>query len=116
MASFSNDGRTLTVAAARSRAFRKRNLLRRVETSAPAATTNAPSAGATVRLPPHFYAVVDASHGGDDRGALLSTQLAEKDVCLALARRLRQELESRGISTLVLRDPDTISHWISAPC
>jgi N-acetylmuramoyl-L-alanine amidase len=50
--------------------------------------------------------VVDASHGGDDRGALLATQLAEKDVSLSLARRLRQELEARGITTLVLRDPD----------
>jgi N-acetylmuramoyl-L-alanine amidase len=50
--------------------------------------------------------VIDASHGGDDRGAALSDKLAEKDVTLALARRLRQELESRGISTLVLRDSD----------
>jgi N-acetylmuramoyl-L-alanine amidase len=32
--------------------------------------------------------------------------LAEKDVTVALARSLRQELESRGISTLVLRDSD----------
>src|SRR5262249_32270130 len=54
----------------------------------------------------HVYAVVDASHGGDDRGALLSPQLMEKDVCLALARRLKQELEALHISTLVLRDPD----------
>jgi N-acetylmuramoyl-L-alanine amidase len=36
----------------------------------------------------------------------LSATLLEKDVTLSLARSLRQELESRGISTLVLRDAD----------
>jgi len=50
--------------------------------------------------------VVDASHGGDDHGETLSSSLLEKDVTVALARGLRQELESRGITTLVLRDSD----------
>ncbi len=105
MASFSNDGRTITIAPAPQQA------------SGPAAPATAPGAapGASAVANPaaapaaaarHFYAVVDASHGGDDRGAMLSDKLAEKDVTLALARRLRQELESRGISTLVLRDSD----------
>ena len=49
---------------------------------------------------------MDASHGGNDRGEALSSTLAEKDVTVAFARRLRQELENRGISTLVLRDSD----------
>jgi N-acetylmuramoyl-L-alanine amidase len=49
---------------------------------------------------------VDASHGGDDHGEALSATLAEKDVTVVLARSLRQELESRGITTLVLRDSD----------
>src|SRR6202034_2365574 len=53
-----------------------------------------------------YFAVVDASHGGTDRGEALSATLAEKDVTLAFARLLRAELESRGISTLVLRDSD----------
>ena len=53
-----------------------------------------------------YFAVVDASHGGNDRGEALSPTLAEKDITLAFARRLRQELESRGITTLVLRDSD----------
>ncbi|MGA7444670.1 MAG: N-acetylmuramoyl-L-alanine amidase, partial [Candidatus Sulfotelmatobacter sp.] len=44
--------------------------------------------------------------GGADRGEALSPTIAEKDVTLAFARQLRQELESRGISTLVLRDSD----------
>ena len=54
----------------------------------------------------HYFAVVDASHGGDDHGETLSSTLLEKDVTVALARSLRQELESRGITTLVLRDSD----------
>jgi N-acetylmuramoyl-L-alanine amidase len=32
--------------------------------------------------------------------------LAEKDVTLALARRLRQELTTRGVTTLLIRDGD----------
>jgi N-acetylmuramoyl-L-alanine amidase len=61
-----------------------------------------PSGGGARR----YFAVVDASHGGNDRGEALSTTLAEKDVTVAFARRLRQELENRGIPTLVLRDSD----------
>jgi len=53
-----------------------------------------------------YFAVVDASHGGDDHGETLSSTLLEKDITVALARTLRQELESRGITTLVLRDSD----------
>ena len=49
---------------------------------------------------------MDASHGGDDHGETLSSTLLEKDVTVAMARSLRQELESRGITTLVLRDSD----------
>jgi N-acetylmuramoyl-L-alanine amidase len=53
-----------------------------------------------------YFAVVDASHGGNDHGETLNSSLMEKDVVVALARSLRQELESRGIPTLVLRDSD----------
>jgi len=56
--------------------------------------------------PRRYFAVVDASHGGDDHGETLSGTLLEKDVTVAIARSLRQELESRGITTLVLRDSD----------
>ena len=49
----------------------------------------------------------EGSAGGDERGAALSDQLAEKDVTLAFARRLRQELEARGITALLVRDGDT---------
>jgi N-acetylmuramoyl-L-alanine amidase len=56
--------------------------------------------------PRRYFAIIDASHGGDDRGEALSNSLAEKDVTLAFARSLRQELESRGLTTLMLRDSD----------
>ena len=109
MASFSNEGRTITVAPAPQPTVAQ-PLPPSQPSASSAATSVSPSSAPSTVQPSavqHFYAVVDASHGGDDRGALLSTQLAEKDVSLALARRLRQELQARGITTLVLRDPDT---------
>ena len=115
MAAFSKDGRTVTLAPAKS------------QTAATAATAGSATAvvpttpavpspqnppvqqsqpPAPASAPRRYFAVVDASHGGADRGEALSTTMAEKDVTLAFARLLRQELESRGIPTLVLRDSD----------
>src|ERR1022692_2081436 len=54
-------------------------------------------------------AVVDPAHGGDERGAALTDQLAEKDVTLGFARLLRHELEIRGFAVALLRDSDTTS-------
>lgn len=71
------------------------------------ATPAAPTAPAPLTpAPRRYFAIVDASHGGDDHGETLSTTLVEKDVTVAIARSLRTELESRGITTLVLRDSD----------
>jgi N-acetylmuramoyl-L-alanine amidase len=109
MASFSNDGRTITVAAAAaqnptSTATASPN----PQTTTPAPPSAGPSPTPTVPAAavPRYFAVLDASHGGDDHGETLSNTLLEKDVTLALARSLRQELQSRGITTLVLRDSD----------
>jgi len=105
-ASFSNDGRTITI------------------TPAPQATAHAPApvaqpaVPAPQALPPgtpqeavanavQYFVVVDASHGGEERGAALGDQLAEKDVTLAFAQRLRQQLQARGLTTLMLREGDT---------
>jgi N-acetylmuramoyl-L-alanine amidase len=110
MATFSGDGRTITVAPPAATA---QNLpppapgapgTPAVPVQAPAPTptpTNSPP-GVSRR----YFAVVDASHGGNDYGETLNAALLEKDVTVALARSLRQELESRGITTLVLRDSD----------
>jgi N-acetylmuramoyl-L-alanine amidase len=116
LATFSADGRTITLAPAKSQPAATASAS--ASPSSAPATSPAPSnpvaaAQTTPATPPpssiiprRYFAIVDASHGGSDRGEALSTTLAEKDVTVALARRLRQELESRGITTLVLRDSD----------
>jgi N-acetylmuramoyl-L-alanine amidase len=131
LASFSTDGRTITLAPAKSQIAATTPTAPTTGATAPGVTatgTNANSPTATAapvaapaqntpvaQSPPatpspsvqrRYFAIVDASHGGNDRGEALSTTLAEKDVTVAFARRLRQELEIRGIPTLVLRDSD----------
>jgi N-acetylmuramoyl-L-alanine amidase len=50
---------------------------------------------------------IDAGHGGDDEGAKGAQGTKEKDVTLAVARRLRAALESRlGVRVLLTRDDD----------
>ncbi len=56
---------------------------------------------------PRFLVVIDAAHGGDDRGAAITPTLNEKDVVLAFARRLRTALDNQGIASVLLRDSDT---------
>ncbi len=110
MANFSPDGRTITLEPSRNQ-----TQTTATNQTASAAPQNkppapaAPAATATTTAPMvsrRYFAIVDASHGGADRGEALSSTLAEKDVTIAFARRLRQELQNRGISTLVLRDSD----------
>src|SRR5437660_1252345 len=50
--------------------------------------------------------MIDAAHGGSESGALLNPAIPEKDVNLILARRLRQELAVRGVSSTLVRDND----------
>jgi len=106
IASFSNDRRTVMVSPVATAAQ---------NATPPAPGTTGEPAGAAPPAPAptisapvarRYFAVVDASHGGDDYGETLSSTLLEKDVTVALARSLRQELEARGIPTLVLRDSD----------
>jgi len=101
IASFSNDRRTVMVSPV---ATQNATPPAPGTPEATAQPTPAPAAPAPVAR--RYFAVVDASHGGDDYGETLSSTLLEKDVTVALARSLRQELEARGIPTLVLRDSD----------
>ena len=104
IASFGSEGRTLIVSPIPTPT---QNTTPAATATAPAPTQPTPAAPVpTGPAPRRYFAVVDASHGGDDHGEALSVTLAEKDVTVALARSLRHELESRGISTLVLRDSD----------
>lgn len=65
-----------------------------------------PTAEATKPAEPEFFVLIDPSHGGDDRGAVLAPKMNEKEITLSLARVLRKELEERGIAARLLRDSD----------
>jgi len=103
LATFSNDGRTISLAPPKSQ-LAGNVAAKPPPTPAQSAPTVQPPTPSSA--PRRYFAVVDASHGGADRGEALSTSIAEKDVTVAFARLLRRELESRGIATLVLRDSD----------
>ena len=51
--------------------------------------------------------VVDAGHGGHDTGAIGPSGVREKDVTLAMARRLATRLRARGFAVVLTRDRDT---------
>jgi len=103
IAAFSNNGKTITLTAAPIAAKRATAA---VSNATNAAQAQNPSAPAGTAAPARPLAVVDAAHGGDERGAALTDQLAEKDVTLGFARLLRHELEQRGFAVLMLRDGD----------
>lgn len=71
--------------------------------TAPAQSPAAPSPAA----PPHTLLImIDPAHGGSESGAALNPAMPEKDVTLAVARLLRQQLVGRGIPALLIRDSD----------
>ncbi|MGB8890040.1 MAG: N-acetylmuramoyl-L-alanine amidase [Candidatus Korobacteraceae bacterium] len=76
----------------------------------PAAPAQAPpQAAAPPPKPPavpRFLVLIDPAHGGSDTGATITPTLAEKDVVLALARRVQRELTNRGIAAGMLRNSD----------
>ena len=106
MASFGSDGKTITIAPTSATAAQVIPPANSAGSATGAQPTPAPQTPTAMPVPRRYFAVVDASHGGDDHGETLSTTLLEKDVTVALARSLRQELDSCGITTLVLRDSD----------
>lgn len=82
-----------------------------VQEANPAAPIPAiPAPGPSVPAGPRFVIVIDPAHGGDERGAAITTAIAEKDLNLTFARRLQHELQSKGITATLLRGNDaTIS-------
>ncbi|MFZ1010534.1 MAG: N-acetylmuramoyl-L-alanine amidase [Candidatus Sulfotelmatobacter sp.] len=105
LASFSNDGQTITLAPPKSPPA-STAAGASLPTPSPANSLAPSASNPPLPISRRYFAIIDASHGGNDRGEALSPSLAEKDVTLAYAHWLRQELESRGLSTLVLRDSD----------
>lgn len=115
MASFGNDGRMITIAPAPARAAPQTTAAPPSPPASASATNPAPlatplpPAGASPSPPQaRAFAVIDASHGGSEPGATLSDKLFEKDVTLAFARRIRQELAGKGLSAALLRDSDAV--------
>ena len=53
-----------------------------------------------------FLVVIDPAHGGSDLGSRFSAPSNEKDITLAFARRLRNELQAQNIPARLLRDSD----------
>jgi N-acetylmuramoyl-L-alanine amidase len=105
IASFSNGGRTVTISPTTANAQNTQP----PPAVAPQPPQPAPSTPPTATQPVpslRYFAVIDAAHGGNDKGEVLSGTLLEKDITIALAQSLRQELESRGIPTLMLRNAD----------
>ena len=103
MANFADGGKTIIVSAA---------------PPPPPAVTQLPSAPipqvltqSAVQPPkpptvPRFYVLIDPAHGGNEVGAAISPTLPEKDVVLALARKVQHELSNRGIAAGLLRNSD----------
>lgn len=85
-------------------AHRELRAFRNVAKAATAAATAAPARRRLI--------VVDAGHGGPDAGMHgpigQRTSLYEKDITLAVAKRLARELESRGVNVLMTRTTDTL--------
>jgi len=74
------------------------------QAQAPVATQPKPPAQ------PRFLVIIDPAHGGTDTGAKITSSLLEKDVVLALARRVQRDLYNQGIASYMLRNSDvTIS-------
>ena len=71
----------------------------------PPAAANQVRSDAAAR--PAFFVMIDAAHGGSDSGARFSDKLLEKDITLAIGRKLRGELQNRGITAVLLRDNDS---------
>lgn len=55
---------------------------------------------------PAFTVVVDPGHGGDQEGALSPTGVKEKDVALAVARRVAARLKKLGAKVVLTRTGD----------
>ncbi len=56
--------------------------------------------------------VIDAGHGGHDRGGIPGQRVSEKAICLDIALRLRAYLRDAGLRTVMTRTNDT---FVSLP-
>ncbi|HZZ85825.1 MAG TPA: N-acetylmuramoyl-L-alanine amidase [Anaeromyxobacteraceae bacterium] len=62
--------------------------------------------GAAFAAPPPLLVVVDPGHGGDKDGAVSPLGLKEKDLTLAIARKLAERLRAGGAEVVLTREAD----------
>ena len=65
-----------------------------------------PAFAASVPNPALPVVVIDAGHGGYDRGGIPGQRITEKDKCLDVALRLRRILQNNGYKVVMTRDED----------
>ena len=70
------------------------------------AYTNSPAAQKGRAASDNLTVVVDAGHGGHDRGGIPGQRVAEKDMTLDVAQRLRNVLAASGYRVVMTRDSD----------
>ena len=104
MASFADGGKTIIVTAAP--APPPPVVAQQAPASVPATSTEHPPSPTPAPAGPRFFVLIDPAHGGNEIGAAISPTLPEKDVVLALARRVQRELANRGILAGLLRNSD----------
>lgn len=73
---------------------------------APSPEPRAPGGGELAEAGPIRRIVIDAGHGGHDTGAIGPTKVREKDVTLAMARRLAARLQRKGFEVVLTREDD----------
>ena len=66
---------------------------------------NSPAAQ-TSRMSENVTVVIDAGHGGHDRGGIPGQRISEKDMTLDVAQRLRNVLAASGYRVVMTRDSD----------
>ena len=104
MANFADGGKTIIVTAAPGPPPTQAVQQLPVPVSPAATTLPQPAPQPPPR--PRFLVLIDPAHGGTDIGAAITPQLPEKDVVLALARRVQHELQAKGIAASLLRTGD----------
>src|SRR5215217_8200997 len=55
---------------------------------------------------PFSTVIIDAGHGGFDRGGIRQNIIPEKDVALDVAQRLQKSLKKSGFKTAMMRSDD----------
>lgn len=75
---------------------------------APKATVQPSASGTAPSEQTSYTIILDAGHGGEDGGAVGKNGLAEKDINLAIALKLKELLREKGVSVLLTRETDVL--------